>query len=153
MVVSEICSLQIRKCFSNPKNVFKSENVIILPLTNGGNVLSSQHHDWILFELKVLYFCRVVVFSSVGFWKFFSTRMRCSYRCGGELNDGGIFFSECVTQKRCEESTFTTFATEREGVSFWNNNFVLEWIPRHINENWGLWKEDCAIMGQIGKER
>ena len=165
-------AFQIQICFSNPKMFFKSDwkffklrNVkMILPLTFDlrkpmvGTYWPQEQHGWILFELKVIYFCRVVVFSSVGFRKddmeiFFWHEWDVLLQVLGEWNDGKIFCSQCGRQKRCEESTLRTFQTERERATYYfRRGFRYETIISFLNEYhgisefWRLRKEDCAIM-------
>ena len=89
--------------------------------------------------MKVLYFCRVVDFSSVGFGKLFLTRMRCFATGVGELNDSKIFCSQCGIQKRCEESTLPNFAIEREGATYYfRREFRYETIISFFNEVQGI---------------
>lgn len=78
---------QIRKCFWNPKmfsNPKKFSNPKMSRSYYCWRIEHSEQHGWILFELKIVYFCRVVVFSSVGFAKFFLTRMKCFAKGVGE---------------------------------------------------------------------
>ena len=60
----------------------------------------------------------------------------------GELNDGEIFCSQCVTQKRCEESTLATFATEK-GVTY----YLRRGFRRRLR-NYRLEKRDSSISGE-----
>ena len=60
------------------------------------------------------------------------------YRCG-ELNDGDIFCLQCGMQKRCEESTFATFATKRERITYYvRRGFRYETIISFFNEYHGI---------------